>query len=271
MELALHKEKLERLYERYNGREWVHPDPLEFLYSYADVNDREVVGLVASGLAYGRVAQILVSVERVLGRLGPSPARTVDRASLSELADGLDGFKHRFTTGGEVAALLFGAGLVRLRYGSLCECFRAGLDGSGTVGPALAHFVERLSAAAGGPLGHLLPSPAGGGACKRLNLFLRWMVRRDAVDPGGWVGVSASRLIVPLDVHMHRMGLLLGLTRRRQADFLAAEEVTAAFRAVAPEDPVRYDFALTRLGIRRDADAVGFLDELREEEVASCE
>ncbi len=95
----------------------------------------------------------------------------------------------------------------------------------------------------------LLPSPGKGSACKRLNLFLRWMVRSDDVDPGGWSGVDAGKLIVPLDTHMHRMGLEVGLTRRKQADMQAALEVTRAFRTIAPEDPVRYDFALTRLGI----------------------
>jgi uncharacterized protein (TIGR02757 family) len=93
--------------------------------------------------------------------------------------------------------------------------------------------------------------------------MLRWLVRRDDVDPGGWTGVPASRLVVPLDVHMHRIGAALGLTARRQADAKAALEVTAAFRAISPDDPVRYDFALTRLGIRTDTDLEAFLAECR--------
>ena len=155
--------------------------------------------------------------------------------------------------------MLFSAKRVIERYGSLQACFAAGLNGDDTVLPALSSFTKEL-ALSGGLSNGLLPSPAGGSACKRLNLFLRWMVRRDDVDPGGWDGVPASKLIVPLDTHMHRIGLALGLTGRRQADLRTAAEITAAFRAIAPDDPVRYDFALTRLGIRDDLDLSAFLE-----------
>jgi len=263
-----HKPELDALYDRYNRREFVHPDPLEFLYLYADASDREVVGLAASVLAYGRVASILVSVQKVLDRLGPSPARRVDQASFPELAAELNGFRHRFASGEQVAALLAAAGRVRGRHGSLDACFAAHLDGADTVEPALPGFCAELIDAADRPLGHLLPLPSRGSACKRLNLFLRWMVRSDAVDPGGWRCAPPSALLVPLDVHMHRVGLELGLTARRQADLRAALEITAAFRRIEPADPVRYDFALTRLGIRRGGDLGEFLDRLRGRKVA---
>jgi len=120
--------------------------------------------------------------------------------------------------------------------------------------PALHLFAEELRDAAGNLEGHLLPRPARGSACKRLNLFLRWMVRRDEIDPGGWDAVSPARLIVPLDTHMHRICGSLGLTKRSQADLQAALEITEAFRAFAPDDPVRYDFAISHLGIRGEGD-----------------
>jgi len=104
-----------------------------------------------------------------------------------------------------------------------------------------------------------LSDPSKGSAAKRLNLFLRWMVRRDAVDPGGWDHVPAALLIVPLDVHMHRISVRLGLTQRKQADLRTACQITAAFRKIEPQDPVRYDFCLTRLGIRDDLDPDQFL------------
>ena len=263
---AISKEALEDLYVTYNRRELVHPDPLEFLYAYDDVSDREIVALVASYLAYGRVAQILKSVRRVLERM-PAPAEFVRGASPETLRSTLAGFKHRFTTGETLAALLSGARCAIERHGSLGACFGAGLSGRDeTVLPALTAFVGQLNS--GAPChsakheaGHKppLPSPAEGSACKRLNLFLRWMVRRDAVDPGGWDHVPPSKLIVPLDTHMLRIGRALRLTQRSQADIRTAQEVTAAFRAFAPDDPVRYDFALTRLGIRHDADLDAFL------------
>jgi len=251
---------LERLYCTYNRREYVHPDPLEFLYKYDDPLDSEIVGLVASSLAYGRVAQILRSVATVLDRI-PEPAKYVRIASKGKLERIFGDFKHRFTTGEEIASMLYGAGSVMRRYGSLQACFAKGLsDNDETILPALCFFVDEISSSAGGSLGHLLPHPSNGSACKRENLFLRWMIRRDDVDPGGWYTLSARRLIVPLDVHMFRISRALGLTQRRQADLRCAVEITESFRGFTPEDPVKYDFALTRFGIRDELDSRAFLD-----------
>lgn len=251
--------RLEELYRRYNRREFVHPDPLEFLYRYDDPADREIAGLIASSLAYGRVKGILASVGAVLDRMRP-PLRFLKGASSAKLRRTFCGFRHRFTTGADLAAMLLGLKRALGRWGSLRECFAAGLrPRDETLIPALCAFVDELARGAGPPRRFLLPSPAKGSACKRLNLFLRWMVRRDEVDVGGWENVPASKLVVPLDAHMHRIALGLGFTRRRQANMRAALEVTKAFAELAPEDPARYDFALTRLGIRADGDIAGFL------------
>ena len=253
------REALEELYNWYNKREWVHPDPLEFLYDYDDLHDREVVGLIASSLAYGRVVQILKSVFRVLDRM-PSPSAFLMRATPDSLRSAFSGFRHRFATGEELSALLFGAKRVIGRYGSLHACFTSSLrDDHPTILPAVSAFTSELISAGGGCVGHLLPRPERGSACKRINLFLRWMVRRDEVDPGGWSVVPASKLIVPLDTHMHRICRALGLTDRKQADMRTAIQITEAFREIAPDDPVRYDFAITRLGIRSDTDLDEFL------------
>ena len=247
------KTQLERLYERYNRRQWVHPDPLEFLYEYSGQGDREVMGVIASSLAYGRVCQILKSVDKVRERMGPSPHRFVMEATSSSLRTTFRHFKHRFTSGEELAMLLEGLGHVISRYGSLYNCFLSGFsEEHRDILPALSALVRALSLRFRGRCNSLLPSPEKGSACKRLNLFMRWMVRRDRVDPGGWYDISPEKLIVPLDTHMHRIGLSLGLTRRKNADMRTALEITRAFRSIAPEDPVRYDFALTRFGIRSD-------------------
>ncbi|MBE9569833.1 MAG: TIGR02757 family protein [Proteobacteria bacterium] len=253
---------LEHLYEKYNRREFVHPDPLEFLYDYNDLRDREIAGFLASSLAYGRVSQIIKSVSFVLERMNPSPFRFLESASMESLSRTFSGFKHRFTTGDELAAMVFGVKCVIIKYGSLYACFKTALvNDTETIMPALTAFVKELSAGFNNQNNSLLPSPANGSACKRLNLFLRWMVRRDDVDPGGWDDISPSNLVVPLDTHLHRICLALGLTNRRQADMKTAMEITDAFRKIAPHDPVRYDFALTRLGIRKDTDITSFLDE----------
>lgn len=264
MPARAYHDSLCRLYETYNHREFVHPDPLEFLYGYDDPLDREMVGLIAACLAYGSVHQILKTVRSVLERLG-SPNRSLAGATKRSLLDAFKDFKYRFTTGEELATMLYGVKKVLERHGSLHECFCEGFSPEQeTVIPALSAFVQELSAVFDGRPRSLLPSPDRGSACKRLNLFLRWMVRCDDVDPGGWNTVPASKLIVPLDIHMHRISLQLGLTRRKQADLKTAFEITAAFRAIEPHDPVRYDFCLTRLGIRDDLTPEEFLAACRQ-------
>ncbi|MEW5947307.1 MAG: TIGR02757 family protein [bacterium] len=255
---------LEVLYRTYNRREYVHPDPVEFLYAYDGLRDREIAAFVASALAYGRVAQVLKSVSFVLERMNPSPYIFLARTPHDRIHDAFRGFRHRFTTGGDLAGMLCGLKSVVRRHGSLGGCFLPGLsDDHETVLPALRDFAAALARAPGCGYGSLLSSPEKGSALKRLNLFLRWMVRRDEVDPGGWDAVPRAKLIVPLDTHMHRISLALRLTERRQADIRAALEVTAGFRRFSPEDPVKYDFALTRLGIHPGADPETFLSCLK--------
>jgi len=237
---------LERLYKRYNRREFVHPDPLEFLYRYERLQDRELAGLVASSLAYGNVRQILKSVEKVLEQMGPSPRRYLELSAPGRLQKDYASFKHRFTTGAELAALLANARLIVKKHGSLYACALEKHRLSGQKpGEALRGLAAELRP--GAPT--LIPDPQAGSALKRLNLFFRWMVRKDNVDPGGWDKLPAAALLVPLDTHMHRIAAMLRLTGRRQADMKTAVEITSAFAAVSPKDPVKYDFCLTRFGI----------------------
>jgi uncharacterized protein (TIGR02757 family) len=254
------KEGLDALYRKYNRRRFVHPDPLELVYRYDSPLDQEIAGLIAACLAYGRVAQILSSVSRVLDALsgpGAGPRVFLECASHRDLDRLFTSFRHRFTPGSEVAALLWGVRAAIAEHGSLEGLFRAGqAEGHDTILPSLAAFVERLRAYAGGDdsCSSLLSSPNDGSACKRLNLYLRWMARRDAVDPGPWTSVSRARLVVPLDTHMFRIAGRLGLTSRRQADLKTAQEITRGFARYSPRDPVKYDFALTRMGINPDCD-----------------
>lgn len=258
--MLITKEKLDRLYEMYNRRRFVHPDPLEFLYDYPDPAERELVGLIASSLAYGRVAQILKSVSSVLERMHHSPRSFLLNSSRKDLLASFSGFRHRFTTGDEMGYMLLGAKRVIERYASLYECFLAGFNNNDdTIIPALSAFVNELNRAGSERKNSLLPSPEMGSACKRLNLFLRWMVRKDRVDPGGWSMIPRSSLIIPLDTHMYKICTDLDMTCRKNADMLTAIEITKSFSRIAPEDPVRYDFSLTRLGIRKDADPDAFL------------
>ena len=255
-------ERFEELYRRYNRRVFVHPDPLEFLYHYEDLPDREIVAFIASSLAYGRVAHILKSVSSVLERMAPSPSIFLQQTSLKALRRTFSGFKHRFTNGDKLSSMLFGIRRVLEKHGSLNACFLTGLNADDdTILPALSHFSTELTTLANHRLDHLVPLPSKGSACKRLNLFLRWMVRSDEVDPGEWENVPPAKLIVPVDIHMHRICRFLGITARKQADMRAAVEITKAFQTISPEDPVKYDFCITRLGIREDVNSDAFLEQ----------
>lgn len=248
------KKYFEGLYGKYNKFEFIHPDPLEFLHRYNNSDDREIVGLVASSLAYGRVAQILKSVELVLEKMG-SPSLYVKTKSYSEIKKDFRNFKHRFTTGAEVSSLLFAIKGVLKEYGSLHRCMKLHLDKTDAdIVQAIGCFVEDLRKQSPDEMKSLIPHPKDKSACKRLCLYLRWMIRCDEVDPGGWRGISPSILIIPLDTHMHRICRELGLTNRKQADLKTAIEITGAFKLISPEDPVKYDFAITRLGIRKNID-----------------
>ena len=245
---------LERLYRQYQRRDFVHPDPLEFLYGYDNPADREIVGFVAASLAYGRVRQIVKSISTVLAPMGSSPSCYVEHTTKRMLRRTFRNFRHRFSTGGELVELLVGIRRVRGIYGSLHACMMHHLrESDDTVVPALARMTEELRGGRSSPCNSLLPLPAAGSACKRLNLYLRWMVRRDGVDVGDWADIPSSKLVVPLDTHMHRISIGLGFTKRTQADMKTVIEVTAAFRDIAPADPVRYDFVLTRPGIWKHA------------------
>jgi uncharacterized protein (TIGR02757 family) len=243
------RDKLEELYEKYNDKKYIHPDPLEFLYNYESNLDREVVGLVASSLAYGKVTQILKSVMLVLEKLSPEPASVLEGTSIQTLKKVFSSFKHRFTTGEELAIFLFNIGRILQRYGSINSCFIAGFDESDEILPSILNFIKELRAGECNCYNSLVPIPSGKCAYKRINLYLRWMIRKDKVDPGVWDNISPSKLIIPLDTHMHRISLSYKLTERKQADFNTALEITKAFKKFSPDDPVKYDFALTRLGI----------------------
>ncbi len=252
---------LDGLYFAYNRRELIRPDPLLFLYRYDDPVDREIAGLVASSLAYGRVAQIMKSVARVLEPLGPSPHRFLN-AHPEKLPRLLGGFRHRFTPSEDMEGLLANAARALREHGSLEGLLRLCLERSGDLLSALDGFSDALSPRRGGF--SLLPAPRDGSACKRLFLFLKWMVRKDDVDPGGWKAVAPRNLVMPTDTHIHAIALGLGLTERKQANLETALEITNAFRELEPDDPTRYDFVLSRFGIRSGLHADALLDTLRD-------
>jgi uncharacterized protein (TIGR02757 family) len=240
---------LEKIYDQFNHFKYIHPDPLEFIYKYKNPNDMELVGFIAAGFAYGRVNSILKAVDEVLKVLGENPSEKLKDYKLNQLIDLFKNFKYRFTTGEEVAKYLFALGLTLKKFETLENCFLSFYkDSQKTIEPALTGFVDYIYKQAGFQKCTLIPDPKRGSSCKRLHLFLRWMVRKDNVDAGIWK-LPSAKLIIPLDTHMFKVSKLLGFSSKKAANLRTAIEITNQFKLINPEDPVKYDFSLTRFGI----------------------
>jgi uncharacterized protein (TIGR02757 family) len=242
------RDTLESLYRRYEHS--TSPDPIALVRRYEGREDREVAGWIASAFAYGRVDQILKDVRALLDVLGPYPAKTI--AARTFTAAELAFFRHRFHGPRDAADLLSIVGECIRRDGSVGNFFARHFAPDRTV----AGMLDRVSAETlswrrpSKALGFLLPRPSDGSACKRWNLYLRWMVRNDAMDFGLWKDtIPASALVIPTDTHVHRVSRRLGLTRRKSADWKTAREITARLSRLDPDDPVKYDFAICQLGV----------------------
>ena len=251
------KAVLGKLYAKYNHRELIKPDPLQFVYNYSRPADMEIAGLLAASLAYGRVKQIEKNLNDLFGRMGASPCEFVisfDKAGREKLGS----FKHRFTTGQDISDLLSVLKKVLRQNGSIEKHFLSVYNKTDeNILPALSRFCDSLYEIYSEQTGrkvssgikYLLASPDRGSACKRLNLFLRWMVRDDEVDAGLWKRVDKAKLVVPVDVHMGRLCRILGFHNRKVISLSTAVEITERFAQIEPADPVKYDFALSRVGI----------------------
>ena len=261
-------ERLETLYRDFD-HETSASDPVHIVRRFTDPADREIVGFCAAGLAFGRVASVLNSIESLLAVMGPRPAAYVKRFDAARDGPKLAPLVHRWIRGRDLAALMLVMQRMLREAGSIEAFFIAGDD---PAAPDLSAAINAFSTRAleidlrpvygarrAGPFGpagtpragvcYFFPRPSAGSACKRMNLFLRWMVRKDAIDLGVWTRVSPSRLIVPLDTHVIRLGRCLRLTRYRSPGWKMAADITASLRALHPADPVRYDFSLCHVGM----------------------
>lgn len=238
-------------------------DPLSFCHRYAAPADREVAGVIASAFAYGGIKIILRTLERIFAEMGPSPRRFVERFDPRQGMRTFHGFKHRFNDGRDLCALIWACRLMIEDTGSINAFFgrfhehRAqdvtqALDGytAAVLGLDYRPVFGMAAIPTDSYFPFLFPAPASGSACKRLCMFLRWMVRpADGIDLGLWQGVLPSQLVIPVDTHISRICSYLGFTHRKNADWRMAREITSALRLLDPSDPVKYDFSLAHLGI----------------------
>jgi len=251
------RDVLEKLYKKYNRRQFIPPDPLQFVYRYKSKADREIAALLSASLAYGRVQQIEKDLNLLFSIIGKSPYEFTTHFNSTKRKI-LTKFKHRFNTGDDICDLLLVLKIVLKKSGSIEKFFAEGYSPNDENDiPALTSFCGRLykiyrehfSRPVNSGFRYLLANPANGSVCKRLNMFLRWMVRSDDVDLGLWKSLDKSKLLVPVDTHMARLCKILGLYKRKTLSLKAAVEITESFKKFTPRDPVKYDFALSRIGI----------------------
>ena len=255
--LAL-KPELDRLYDQFNLTHSTR-DPIWTVRRFPARDDQEIVAFVASALAFGRVQSVLQTVDAVLAVTEGAPAAFVRQFSPDQ-AGRFDGLGHRWIRSRDLAALVWLLHQMVRDHGSLQGFFAAGLrPGDPSIDDGLESFSTRAMALdlksiygrrrPTPGVGYFFSRPSSGGACKRLNLFLRWVVRHDAVDLGLWDAVRPAQLVVPLDTHIIRVGRCLGLTRRVSPGWGMALDVTRELRGLHPDDPVRYDFSMCHLGM----------------------
>lgn len=243
---------LDGLVARFEQPSFIPTDPIAIPHGFDDPRDQEVIGLYAALLAWGQRKTILRKMEELCERMRYRPYRFV--RDFDEAADGprLAGFKHRTFQPVDALCLTKSLGAALRRYETVEALFvRALPPGADHVGPAIQGFSElilTLLPETPARLGKHLARPERGSACKRLSLYLRWMVRPGPVDLGLWTGITPRQLILPLDVHSGRQARTLGLLTRPSNDWRAALELTGRCRRLCPDDPTRYDFAFFGAG-----------------------
>ncbi len=252
-ELLNTKNLLENRYLKFNNPAFIPNDPICIPHRFTKKQDIEISGFFASILAWGQRKTIINKCSELLQRFDNQPYNFIKNHSESDLKN-LLGFKHRTFNDTDLLYLVYFLQQHYQKYNSLETAFTGENPAAGqTQKERLTHFYNYVFSLPEAPhrTRKHISSPAKNSACKRINMYLRWMVRKDeqGVDFGIWQTMKPADLICPCDVHVDRVARKLNLIHRKQTDWQTAEELTSALRLFDPEDPVKYDFALFGLGI----------------------
>jgi len=233
----------------------IQNDPVEFIHRYKHKKDIEIAGIISALFSYGRVELFKPVIERILEKMGESPYDFLINLVKERCEDAFKGFYYRFQKQQDIVVLMMSLSAVLKRFGDIetafSEFYRPDDLNTGKAIDGFSRYLLYLSNSKSGGLRQLFPLPSNGSACKRMNLFLRWMVRKDEIDRGIWNGIPRNKLIIPLDVHISRMGLMLKLTRRRTPDWKMAVEITESLKTLDPDDPLKYDFILCHIDMMK--------------------
>lgn len=256
------KPVLEKLYKDYDFQGRIVNDPIEFPHRFSDARDIEIVGFISTCFAYGKVELFKSVLEKLFDIMGRSPYQFLADFEIKKIRKKIGNIKYRFNETGDIICLLYVLSVVIKEYGSIEAVFKKHFDPAepaifnglkGMVGSLIDIDTSPVYGENIKPSGFLqfLPSPQNGSACKRMNLFLRWMIRDTDIDFGIWKGIPKNRLVIPLDTHIARISRCLGFTKRAGQDWKMAVEITEALKRFDATDPVKYDFALCHQGISK--------------------
>lgn len=245
------KELLDNLYLSYKHK-FSSKDPVWILHRLSDEKDIELIGLITSAYAYGSVEQINRFTNTLLQRIGSKPYEFTINFEKRKDKKFLKGLNYRFNTEKDLVNLFYSINKILLKHSSLKNLFLSNYSREcDNIIEALTGFSNalNLNGKGGKYFNYLVPNPLNGSTCKRMNLFLRWMVRKDEIDLGIWNEVETSKLIMPVDTHIARISKKLRLVKRKSIDLKFAVELTESLKKFDSADPVKYDFALCHIGI----------------------
>ena len=247
------KELLEKLYTSYKHK-FSSKDPVWILHRFDDEKDIEILGLITSAFSYGSVDQINLFIQTLMEKIGNKPYEFTINFQKRKDKKYLNDLYYRFNTQKDLINLFYSLNKILIKYLSLKNLFLANYNNNDeNIIPALIRFANELNLNGKHEdsryYHYLVSNPVNGSTCKRMNLFLRWMVRKDEIDLGIWSEIAPSKLIIPVDTHVARVSKKLRLVERKSVDLKFAIELTKALKKFDPIDPVRYDFALCHAGI----------------------
>jgi uncharacterized protein (TIGR02757 family) len=242
--------------KQYNNKAFISSDPIAIPHLFSKKQDIEVMAFFASVFAWGQRSTIIHKCNELITRMDGAPHDFIVNHTPNDLKV-LLGFKHRTFNDTDLLYFIHFLNQWYGRHNSLEKAFSSGMKkNDATVENGLNHFRNMFFSLPDAPARTRkhIASPELNSACKRLNMFLRWMVRNDnkGVDFGIWKTISPAQLVCPLDVHVQRVAMQLGLLQRTQSDWRAALELTTNLRQLDPKDPVKFDFALFGLGVMRE-------------------
>ncbi len=249
MDLSEVKIFLDEKVDQYNTLDFITSDPISIPKRFSRKEDIEIAGFIAATIAWGQRSAIIKSAEKIMNWMDEEPYEYVMEGNFDNIPEGA---VYRTFNNVDFRYILHGLRSAYRNHGGLEKMFTDGYQKRNSVFDAISDF-RQVFTAFEEPYrtGKHLANVDKGSSAKRINMFLRWMVRKDArkVDFGLWKGIDMKDLMLPLDVHTGNVGRKLGILTRKQSDWKAVEEITKVLRNFDTEDPVKYDFALFGLGV----------------------